>query len=259
MSAVYSLIGPPLSSVWSRYFDEDVVGLEHIPESGPLIVASNHISHLDPITLCQVFWKNRPRRQLNFLAKEELFAKQPLKSLMRITGQIPVARGSSSAKDSLVHAREALNDGRTVMIFPEGTVSVLFVPMKPHSGVGRLALETGVGVLPIGVWGTHRTMSKYRERDIVAHRPVTIDIGPVRRYGTGDGSARDVSEDVMSAIVGLVESARTRYPERPAVDDWWGPPDWPLEKAGHWRPKLDKSMQPDEALAEAARALEQAT
>jgi 1-acyl-sn-glycerol-3-phosphate acyltransferase len=244
--------------VWSRYFDETVSGLEHIPETGPLIVASNHISHLDPITLCQVFWKNRPRRQLNFLAKDELFVKQPLKGIMKATGQIPVARGSSSAKDSLVHARAALNEGRTVMIFPEGTVSVLFLPMKAHSGVGRLALDTGVGVLPIGIWGTHRTMSKYRERDVVAHRPVTIDIGPVRRYGTADGTPRDVAEDVMSAIVGLVESARARYPESPSPGDWWGPPEWPADKAGRWRPKLDKSMGPDEALAEAARALDQA-
>ncbi|MCC7077840.1 MAG: 1-acyl-sn-glycerol-3-phosphate acyltransferase [Acidimicrobiia bacterium] len=258
MSVFYSMMGPFVSAVWERYFDESVSGLEHIPADGPLIVASNHISHLDPLTLCQVFWKNRPRRQLSFLAKQELFERQPLASVMRMGGQIPVARGTTAAKDSLSFARAALAAGRTVVVFPEGTVSVLFVPMRPHSGVGRLALETGVGVLPMGVWGTHRSMAKYRGRDIEPHRAVTIDIGAVRRYAPGDASASEVAADIMQAVIELVVSARARYPEAAAPGEWWGPPEWPAARAGRWRPKLDKSLSPEEALSVAQRALDEA-
>lgn len=254
-SWLYFAVGPVLSEIWEHYFDEDVQGLQNVPEHGPLLVASNHISHMDPITLCQVFWKNRPRRQLRFLAKRELFERQPLAWAMCQFGHIPVDRQSASASDSLHSARDALRMGKTVVIFPEGTVSLTFVPMKPHTGVSRLATDTGVAVLPVGLWGTHRTMSKHRDRNIVPHRPVTVNIGEPRRYTTADGSQEEVAAAIMDEVVTLVDRARSRYQDVPGPDDWWGPPKWPLEQAGKWRPRLDAGMTPQEALAEADRAL----
>lgn len=237
------------------WFKADVRGLEWVPTDGPVIVASNHISHMDPLVLERTALLLRPKVRYRFLAKAELFDKQPLAWAMDHLGQIPVDRGSAAASDSLRSAREAIGRGEAVAIFPEGTVSLTFVPMRPHSGVGRLALDTGAPVVPAGLWGTHRSMTKYRKRDLAWRRPVTVDYGPPRVYTPDDGDAQTVTEAIWARVIREVVSARARYPETPGPDDWWGPPDWPIERAGRWRPKLDKSMTPEEALAEAHAAM----
>lgn len=248
--AVEVLRAPVLSR-----FKIDVRGLDHVPVDAPVIVASNHISHMDPLVLERTALLLRPKVRYRFLAKAELFEKQPLAWALRRLGQIPVDRGTSRASDSLCSARAAIADGQAVCIFPEGTVSVTFVPMKPHSGVGRLALDTGVPVVPVGVWGTHRSMTKYRKRDLAWRRPVTVDYGPPRTYTSADGDARTVTDAIFSRVIEQVVSARARYPETPGPQDWWGPPEWPADRAGKWRPKLNKSMSPAEALAEAHAAM----
>jgi len=242
-----------LNPMISHLFRTDVVGLHNVPLHGPVIIASNHISYLDPIVLGKAILKLRPKRRLRFLAKAELFEKQPLEWAMRNLGQIPVDRGTVSASDSLRSARLAIEEGKSVVIFPEGTISAAFVPMKPHSGVGRLALDTGAPVVPTGIWGTHRSMTKYRERDLARRRPATVDFGASRAYREGD--PRSVTEDIMRRVVECVVSARSRYPEIPGPDDWWGPPQWPAERVGKWRPKLTKDMSREEALAAVAAAL----
>lgn len=246
------VLRPPVVS----WFKIDVRGLDWVPTEGPVILASNHISHMDPFALVKTGLQVRPKRRYRFLAKAELFEKQPLRWAMHRLGHVPVDRGTASASDSLHSAREALENGEAIVIFPEGTVSVTFVPMRPHTGVGRLALETGAPVVPVGVWGTHRSMTKYRKRDLSWRRPVTIDYGPPRVYTAEDGDAQAVSDAIFSRVIAEVVSARARYPDTPGPDDWWGPPDWPIERAGKWRPKLNKSMTADEALAEAHAALQ---
>ncbi|MBX7160267.1 MAG: 1-acyl-sn-glycerol-3-phosphate acyltransferase [Acidimicrobiia bacterium] len=246
-----TVLRPPVLS-WFKF---DVRGLDWVPTDGPVIIASNHISHMDPFALARTGLLLHPTRRYRFLAKAELFEKQPLAWAMRRLGQIPVDRGTAAASDSLRSAREALERGEAVVIFPEGTVSVTFVPMRPHTGVGRLALDSGAPVVPAGVWGTHRSMTKYRERDLSWRRPVTIDYGPPRVYTSDDGDAHAVTEAIFKRVIAEVVSARARYPEAPGPDDWWGPPAWPIERAGRWRPKLDKSMTPADALAEAHAAM----
>lgn len=244
-----------LRPVVLSWFKIDARGFESVPVDGPVIVASNHISHMDPFALERTALLMRPKVHYRFLAKAELYEKQPLAWALRKLGHIPVDRGTAAANDSLRSAREAIAQGEAVVIFPEGTVSPTFVPMRPHSGVGRLALDTGAPVVPAGIWGTHRSMTKYRKRDLSWRRPVTIDYGPPRVYTPADGDAHAVTEEIWARVIGEVVSARARYPDTPAPDDWWGPPDWPLERAGKWRPKLDKSMTPAEALAEAHAAM----
>lgn len=236
-------------------FKVDVRGLEHLPVDSAVIVASNHISHMDPFVLERTALLLRPKVRYRFLAKAELFERQPLAWAMHRLGQIPVDRGTAQARDSLRSARAAIDDGQAVVFFPEGTVSVTFVPMKPHSGVGRLALDTGVPVVPVGVWGTHRSMTKYRKRHLAWRRPVTIDYGTPRTYTHADGDARAVTEAIFARVIDEVVSARARYPETPGPQDWWGPPEWPVDRAGSWRPKLNKKMTSAEALSEASAAM----
>jgi 1-acyl-sn-glycerol-3-phosphate acyltransferase len=197
-----------------------IEGEERIPSQGPVILASNHISYLDPLTLAYV--ADRRGRRLRFLAKAELFDKRGLGALLRAAHQIPVQRGTSNAVHALDAAVDALRRGECVAVFPEGTISLDLEPMAGKSGTARLARAAGVPVTPVGLWGTHRILMKGRKphwRWGVAQVGVVGDaltIGP-------DEHIKDATDRVMQAICTCVARAREIYPQQPASgdDDWW--------------------------------------
>lgn len=195
-------------------------GAHRIPPRGPMILASNHISYLDPFTLA--FVADRRHRRVRYLAKAELFAKPGLGALLRGMGQIPVARASAAAADSLDSATDALGRGECVAVFPEGTISPDLEPMTGHSGTARLAAATGVPVFPVGLWGTHRILAKGRTprwRTGVAQVAV---VGAPIRIGA-DEAVESGTRRVMAAIAAAVARAREIYPQAPSggEDPWW--------------------------------------
>jgi len=113
-----------------------VEGAHHIPQSGPALIASNHVSYLDPLTLAWV--ADGRGRHVRFLAKAELFDKKGLGTLLHAAHQIPVQRGKVDAADALQAAVDALGQGECVAVFPEGTISQDLEPMA-----GILTLESG--------------------------------------------------------------------------------------------------------------------
>ncbi len=143
-----------------------IEGAQLIPVRGPVILASNHVSYLDPLVLA--YLADRRHRRVRFLAKAELFEKPVLGPLLKSAGQIPVRRGTTDAASSLEAAVDALRRGECVTVFPEGTISLDLDPMVGKSGTARLAQESGVPVTPVGLWGVHRIMFKGRKPD-VAH------------------------------------------------------------------------------------------
>ena len=197
-----------------------IEGAEHIPASGPVILASNHISYLDPLTLAYV--ADKRKRRLRYLAKAELFDKAGLGVLLRAAHQIPVARGSADASSSLTAAVDALSRGECVAVFPEGTISLDLEPMKGKSGTARLAKAAGVPVTPVGLWGAHRIMFKGRKphwrtgvaQTAVVGKPVTVD---------PDEHVKHATERIMAGIVECVARAREIYPQQPGPgeDPWW--------------------------------------
>jgi 1-acyl-sn-glycerol-3-phosphate acyltransferase len=196
-----------------------IEGGDRIPTTGPAIVASNHISYLDPLTLAWL--ADRRGRRVRFLAKAELFDKAGLGAALRSVHQIPVQRGSQDAAASLVAAVDALRAGECVTVFPEGTISLDLEPMAGKSGTARLAQESGVPVTPVGLWGTHRIMFKGRKpkwRWGIAQTAVLgepIAVGP-------DDDVREATDRIMSAICACTARARAIYPQRPATgDEWW--------------------------------------
>ncbi len=158
-----------------------IEGEEHIAPSGPVILASNHISYLDPLTLAYV--ADKRKRRLRFLAKAELFDKRGFGMLLQAAHQIPVQRGTSDAASSLAAAVDALGRGECVAVFPEGTISLDLEPMAGKSGTARLAKAAGVAVTPVGLWGSHRIMFKGRKphwqwgvaQIAVVGKPVTVE------------------------------------------------------------------------------------
>lgn len=154
-------------------------GLGQLPPTGGVLVVANHISYLDPLyTALQV---HRARRVPRFLAKNSLWKVPVLGTLMRGTGQIPVYRDSADAQSSLRDATKALEDGKVVVIYPEGTITrdPAGWPMHSRTGVARLALTTDVPVVPTVHWGTREILDWYGKRFRPLPRTtVTVRCGP---------------------------------------------------------------------------------
>ena len=202
----------PLSRLLGRRRFE---GLEHIPEMGPVLVACNHISYLDPI-YTGVFMHRRGRIP-RFLAKEDLFRVPVFGRVMTAAGQIPVHRGSGEAGDSLRCARRALAAGKAVLIYPEGTITrdPDHWPMVAHTGVARLALQADVPVVPVAHWGTHRVYDHYNRRfrplprtEVIVRAGPPVDLSDFRRRVVDGPLLREATDRVMDGVRRLLAEVR---------------------------------------------------
>jgi 1-acyl-sn-glycerol-3-phosphate acyltransferase len=164
---VYYLVRLLFVPFFKVYFRLELIGAEHIPRKGPVILASNHRSFLDPFVIGVL-----QRRPVYYVAKKELFAHPAVAWWLNCLGAFPIDRGAGDA-GAIGAARRVLERGDTVVIFPEGT-RVRPGPLgDPRRGVGRLALETGACVVPIAVIGTESVRRGWRIRP---HR-VRIRVG----------------------------------------------------------------------------------
>jgi 1-acyl-sn-glycerol-3-phosphate acyltransferase len=145
---------------------------ERIPARGPVILASNHRSFLDPFLIaCLV------RRPVYFVAKRELFVHPVIAWILGALGAFPIERGRGDA-EAMATARAILARGDCVVIFPEGT-RVRPGPLgAPRRGVGRLALQTGAPVVPVAVIGTEDV----RRGFVFRPRRVTLSVGRPLRF-----------------------------------------------------------------------------
>ena len=123
----------PVVRLWGRM---QVSGLEHLPPTGPVLLAGNHDSYWDPISIGMAA---RPVRQIHALAKAELWGSKPLGVILDGMGQIPIERGKSDAA-AMSRAIESLRGGICIGVFPEGTRS-RGNPLRARSGFGRLAAQ----------------------------------------------------------------------------------------------------------------------
>ena len=131
-----------------------VHGIEHVPSSGPAIIAFNHVSVLDgPVIAIEV--ARRLGREVRFLVAAEIFDRRTLGWILRTYDQIPVRRGEGDAA-ALDEAVAAVKRGALAALAPEGRVND--PPDAPlqriRSGVARIALPSGASIVPLGIWGT---------------------------------------------------------------------------------------------------------
>lgn len=144
-------LGPLLKLV----FRPRAEGVENVPVEGPAILASNHLSYAD-----WLFMPLAVPRKVSFVAKAEYFTSPGFKGWLQKmffsgTGNIPIDRsGANAAAGALISAKRVLGDGELFGIYPEGTRSHDGKLYRGKTGIARLALETGVPVIPVAVVGT---------------------------------------------------------------------------------------------------------
>ncbi len=189
-------------------------GREHLPATGAVILASNHLSFIDSVVI-----RLAAPRRVTFLAKAEYFTGRGLRGrivrwFFTAAGSVPVHRGSHrAAQASLETAREVLDGGNVFGIYPEGTRSLDGRLYRGRTGVGWLALTTGAPVVPVALEGTER-LQPVGKRLPRPHR-VTVRFGRPLTF-TGDPTSaaarRAVTDEVMRAIADLSGQERAdRY------------------------------------------------
>ena len=190
-------------------------GLEHVPRSGGALMVANHVSHLDPIFSGLVVHK--ARRVPRFFAKHSLWRTPVLGWALAGSGQIPVYRETADAQQSLRDGTRALQGGRVVVIYPEGTITrdPLGWPMQSRTGVARLALSAEVPVVPFVHWGTREVLDKYnRKFRPLPRKPITVRCGePIDLSAYSDRPVdatllREVTDLIMTRVRDLLAEVR---------------------------------------------------
>ncbi len=172
-------------------FPRRIYGMEHFPRHGGFILASNHISNLDPVVLgISVL------RRVNFMAKDSLFKKQPLGFILKKLWSFPVKRDQADL-GALKEALKRLKRGTPVLMFVEGTRRIGDAPSLAQPGVGFLAVKAGVPVVPVRVSGTEKAMPP-GSRSLTRH-PVSVRYGPPVVFNAQD-SYENIAQTILQSI-----------------------------------------------------------
>jgi 1-acyl-sn-glycerol-3-phosphate acyltransferase len=195
-----------------------MTGTEHVPRTGGVLLAYNHIGYVDFVY--GGLAANPSRRLVRFMSKRELFDHALLGPLMRSLHHIEVDRGAGEA--SFRTAVDFLRHGEAVGIFPEATISRSMELKEFKTGAVRIAAAAGVPILPVILWGTQRMMTKDHPRDFSRGKTIAISVGEPQHPAGTDPVAE--TAELRAAMTGLLDRTIRDYPaaEQPP-GSWWLP------------------------------------
>jgi len=205
---LYRTLELTLAPVLRLVYRPEITGLAHVPRSGPVIIAANHISFAD-----EIFTPLAARRQVLYFAKAEYFNTPGIRgramaAFFRGCGHVPVERADTRSAAGVIDIGvELLSGGGALGIYPEGTRSPDGRLYKFRTGVARLALRSGAPVVPVGLIGTREVQPPGTHR--WHRRPVGVHFGPPLYFGDRAAEERssrvlrEVTETVRHAVQGL--------------------------------------------------------
>jgi len=219
---LYAVLKPLVAAFLRLVFRLRATGAEHVPRQGPLLLAANHVSVLDP----PVVGSGAPR-PLQFMAKAELFRIPLFGWLIRGLNAYPVEREGADA-GALRHALLLLREGKALLVFPEGTRGREGTLGAGQPGAGLLAARSEAPVVPVYIRGTGVILPKGARR--LRRAAISVTFGPPLRFNRGRGRQhyQEISDQIMAAIGRLkaavegapgaaeIEPARTHNAERTA-------------------------------------------
>lgn len=222
VTPVYKVVGFFLKPLLNLVVKKDWRGKERIPATGAAIVVCNHISYLDPLTFTHFLYNQG--RAPRYLGKKGVFDTPIVGWVVKAAGQIPVERESKGASKAFEVAVAALRAGHLIGIYPEGTLTrdENLWPMTGKTGAARLALITGVPVIPCASWGPQEVIPRYGKKiklfprtrvSILAGEPV--DLSKWRGMENDAKALEEATEAIMVKMTELLSELRGEKP--PAV------------------------------------------
>lgn len=207
----------------------EVRGAQNLPREGAYVLAPNHHSEFDPLTVAVATW--RMGRAPRFMAKESLFRVPVLGAAMRKTGMVPVSRtgrGKNGASQPMEQASQLIRDQSGVIVYPEGTLTrdPDLWPMRGKSGAVRLALAGDLPLIPVAHWGEQQILPRYgRLRVFPPRRRVTFLVGEpialddLRGREHEKGVITEASDRLMQEVARLLGELRGETPP----EERWDP------------------------------------
>lgn len=202
---IYPFFYPLVKAVCEYKFGKfEYHGAENIPMEGPLMICSNHVAGLDPISLTYVLYREHKMRKLFFMTKEEFFHAFYTKYILLLAGGFPVKRGTPD-RDSLNYSIRILNEGYALLVFPEGTrdkTRSCPVAENAKAGAALIARETKATVVPMSVYRGPTVKGKKDKYVIRIGEPI-----PFEELGLGEKpKSRELKEAtnlIMNRIIEL--------------------------------------------------------
>ena len=198
---------------------------DKIPATGGCVIAMNHVSHIDPLTLGWLLYEHG--RLVQYLTKDALFDVPVVGLIVRDARMIPVSRTTTDAAKAFEAAVASVRAGGCVGVYPEGTITKdpAGWPMRGKTGAARIALETGCPVIPIGQWGAQEILAPYTVRPHViprrtAHYKVgdPVDLSEFAGRPLTNDVLHQATDRIMDAITALVAELREEQPPAQRFD-----------------------------------------
>lgn len=243
-----SIIGLARTVFFAQGLKFDVRGAERIPAAGGAVIAINHTGYMD-FTYAGLPART-PKRYIRFMAKKEVFDSGVSGPIMRAMRHIPVDR--SAGADSYRAALDYLRRGELVGVYPEATISRSFEIKGFKSGAARMAIEAGVPIVPMVIWGAQRVWTKgYPKRLGRTNTPIRIQVGqpiqPPSAQGDITAAATELTERLRATMREMLAQLQEGYQHEPGA--YWVP-----TRLGGGAPTLEEAdaMDAAEAAAKAA-------
>jgi 1-acyl-sn-glycerol-3-phosphate acyltransferase len=200
-----------------------VHGAENLPDRGPVVVAPNHYSDIEPVVIGYALYKLK--RMPRFLAKDSLFRVPVLGWMLTKAGQVPVQRAGKSGATTLTAARSIAAAGHAVVIYPEGTLTrdPDLWPMRGKLGAVRTALDAGVPLIPAVSWGAQRILPRYGRISLFPRKRVDIVFGPpldLSAFAGRSGDPKALGEATLLLMNTLAAMLGELRNETPPVERW---------------------------------------